>query len=110
MARQARRPSSLAERVRYLRTLVPDLTQHQLDAIAGLHRGHVWQIEEGNRDNLTDKTLGGLKRVFGVSRDWLADGDGDWPDEDEVRACVGRARAALHTANDFEHEKRAGGR
>lgn len=93
MATTTKTPRTFGGRIKYLRELIePELSQHELDKLAGLHRGHTWQIEEGNRDNPTTETLSGFKRVFGVSLDWLASGEGELPDTIAARDAVSEAR------------------
>ncbi len=82
---------SLSARLRALRD-VAGITQREADRLAGVHRGHVWQIEEGGRTNPTVQTLSAFAALFGVSLDWLAVGRGDAPSADAVRAAVELAR------------------
>lgn len=85
--------ATFGARVRYLRELAqPALSQRALDALADLHPGHVWQIEQGERDNTTAKTAVGIARVFGVSLDWLIAGAGPDPDVSTVIAAASAAR------------------
>jgi transcriptional regulator with XRE-family HTH domain len=91
-------PATFAARVRRLRETAPDLSQRELDGLAGLHAGHVWQIEEGNRENPTRETLRGLCRVFGVSLDWLAEGAGKAPTVESVCHAVARVRPSERPA------------
>ena len=82
---------SLSARLRALRD-VAGITQREADRLAGVHRGHVWQIEEGGRTNPTVQTLSAFAALFGVSLDWLAAGRGEPPMDDAVRAAVALAR------------------
>ena len=86
--------STFGARVRHLRALVPGLEQAELNRLAGLHRGQVWQIEEGHRENPTRESVAGLRRVLGASADWLLFGEGTAPSARRVRAAVEAARAA----------------
>lgn len=113
-------------RIAALRSLVPELAMRELDALAGLHPGHCWQIEKGNRENPTRDTVRPLASVLGVTTGFLLEGerpciaahpelDPDNPDHRDaiaahVCAAVERARAAAaapppvgstHTCNDF---------
>lgn len=60
-------------RIGALRACVPGLSQREVDALAGLHPSHVWNIERGLRENPTLNTLRPLARVFGVAVGWLAE-------------------------------------
>lgn len=90
---------------------VPGLSNRELDRLAGLHVGHVWQIEEGHRENPTRDTAEGISRALGCTLGWLLAGEGAPPTEGAVRAAVAAARAAVararapvspgFTANDF---------
>lgn len=116
-------------RVTALRRLVPDLAMRELDALAGLHAGHCWQIERGNRENPTRDTVRPLAAVFGVTAGFLIEGEkpciAAHPELDPavpehhaaiaayVAAAVERARGAAaepppvgasHTASDFTVE------
>lgn len=82
---------SLSVRLRELRQIA-EITQREADRLAGIHRGHVWQLEDGGRDNPTTHTLLALARLYGTSLDWLATGEGTAPTPSEVRAAVARAR------------------
>lgn len=78
--------TTLAARLRFVRQTQKSLSQATLDRLAGLHRGHVWQIESGDRPNPELRTLLGLSRVLGVSVGWLAAG--------EAPACVAHPDAS----------------
>lgn len=96
-------------RVAALRNLVPGLAMRELDSLAGLHAGHCWQIERGNRENPTRDTVRPLAAVFGVTSGFLLEGEAPFiaarPDLDpsrpehlpditaHVTAAVERARA-----------------
>ena len=113
-------------RVAALRRIVPDLSMRELDALAGLHPGHCWQIERGNRENPTRDTVRPLAAVFGVTAGFLIEGEkpciASHPELDpavaehhdaiaaHITAAVERARGAAaasppvgstHTCNDF---------
>ena len=87
-------PSSFGGRVRHLRQQAEDLACAELDRLAGLHRGHVWQIENGARENPERETVRGLARVLGCTVGWLLEAEGDAPSAADVAAAVTRARAA----------------
>lgn len=86
--------TTFGARVRHLRQQVEDLACAELDRLAELHRGHVWQIEQGFRENPERDTVRGLARVLGCSVGWLLEGEGAAPAADELRAAVERARKA----------------
>jgi len=86
--------TSFGARVRHLRQQVEGLACAELDRLAGLHRGHVWQIESGSRENPERDTVRGLARVLGCTSGWLLEGEGDAPSADVVSAAVGEARKA----------------
>ncbi len=77
-----------------LRELVPELSQRELDALAGLHPGHVWQIEEGHRENSKRETARGLAHALGSTVGWILEGEGKPPAPAAVLAAIERARAA----------------
>ena len=87
--------STFGARVRYLREQVDGLACAELDRLADLHRGHVWQIEDGSRENPESKTVRALARVLGCSVGWLLDGEGKTPSGRTVRAAVAAAREAM---------------
>jgi transcriptional regulator with XRE-family HTH domain len=82
----------MGERLREAREMA-GLKQRELDRLASLCGGHVWQIESGRRDrNPTLSTLDRLATALGLRLDWLVHGKGPPPKPDEV------ARAALKAA------------
>lgn len=108
--------STFGARVAHLRALVPSpsdpdepMSCSQLDRLAGLHRGHVWQIEQGEGANPKAATVVALATALGCTVGWLLAGEGAPPTADDVRAAVERARAKAnaspgalgHTCNDF---------
>lgn len=91
---------TLSSRVRYLREAA-GLTCVEVDALAGLGRGHTALVESGAKTNPTLSTLRGLAGVFGwhpsrkrrrLSLDWFVGGRGDPPAAKDVRAAVEAAR------------------
>ncbi len=50
-----------------------------LDNVAGLTRGHTWQIESGRKPRIELATASKLADALGVSLDWLVDGKGSGP-------------------------------
>ena len=102
-------PSSFGARVAHLRALVPSpsdpdepMSCSQLDRLAGLHRGHVWQIEQGEGANPKAATVVALATALGCTVGWLLAGEGDPPSADDVRAAVAAAqdRAAQPAADE----------
>lgn len=87
--------STFGARVRYLREQVEELACAELDRLAELHRGHVWQIENGARENPESKTVRALARVLGCSAGWLIEGEGKAPSGRTVRSAVAAARSAM---------------
>lgn len=92
---------TFGDRVRYLREL-SGATCVEIDALAGLGRGHTAQIESGARKNPTLRTLRGLAYVFGwrpgrqtFSLDWFVGGRGALPARLDVRAALEAARARV---------------
>ena len=85
------------ERIALARSLA-GIPRSDLDALAGLGRGHVSMIETGRRPNLEAKTAVALASVLGVTTDWLLTGEGKAPTKRAVHAAVERARAAALAA------------
>jgi len=69
-------PQTFGARVAALRALVPGLSQQRLDTIAGLHRGHTWQIERDRRENSERETVEAIASALGCSVGWLLVGEG----------------------------------
>lgn len=81
--------STLAERVKWARETAR-LSQRELARRAGLgSERHVGLIEAGERPNVELKTLQGVAGVLGVTIGWLANGEGDPPTEESIRAAAG---------------------
>lgn len=80
-------------RVERLRGLT-GLSARELDALAGLRAGHTRLIETGHvqPDNVQVRTVKQIAAVFGVTLDWLTEGDGPSPANDDVRTSVARAQ------------------
>jgi transcriptional regulator with XRE-family HTH domain len=85
---------TLATRVAFARALAEDLSARELDRIAGLHQGHTWAIESGERDNIERDTARKLAAALGVTVGWLLENEGARPTSNEVCAAVRRARAS----------------
>lgn len=84
---------TLAERVRWARE-VAAVSARELADLSGCTAGHISMIETGRRDNLTSEAATGIARAFGVSLDWLINGDGKDPSERAIRAAVEVKRAS----------------
>jgi transcriptional regulator with XRE-family HTH domain len=96
--------NSVAKRLTWLRG-VSGLERPELEALAGLYKGHVWLIEHGNRGEkgeLSAATVLGLARVLGCTAEWLLSGRGAPPADAQVLAAVAAARA--EAARDATHE------
>lgn len=61
--------------------------------MAKLTHGHTSQVENVLGSRVSARTIVSLARVFGVSVNWLLDGDGDAPTGPELKAAVAVARA-----------------
>ncbi len=84
---------TLAERLRYLRK-VAHMGARELDRLAGLREGHVYQLEsrESGCERLEARTVQAVADVFGVKMEWLFSGRGRAPARDAIRLPVARAR------------------
>jgi len=92
--------TTFGARVRHLRQQVEGLACAELDRLAGLHRGHVWQIEHDSRENPERDTVRGLARALGCTVGWLLEGEGDAPTAEAIGAAVAEARKAETPAAD----------
>jgi transcriptional regulator with XRE-family HTH domain len=88
----AETPESLPQRVEFLRKLA-GLSSRGLAALAGLSPAYPRQIEVGDVKSVNVDVATKLANVFGLTLDCLVNGV-DWPpDEADVLAAVGRAKA-----------------
>lgn len=78
---------TLAERLRWARGLT-GLSARDLDRLAHLTPGHTNNIEAGRRKEPSAETVRSLARALGVSCDWLIDGNGMAPSEQQLRALA----------------------
>jgi transcriptional regulator with XRE-family HTH domain len=85
---------SLSSRIVRLREMAA-ISSRELDGMAGLRACHSRAIENGTKANVTSSTLNAIARVFGVSMDWLYEGQGTAPTPERVRASVSRARRRM---------------
>lgn len=85
--------TTLADRLVHARRLV-GLNPRALSVLAGLDPTHVRLIEDGERPDPRSSTISKLAGTLGVTTDWLLDGRGELPSEDEMLAAVERARTA----------------
>jgi transcriptional regulator with XRE-family HTH domain len=69
---------TLSSRLRQARK-TKGLSASSLDAVAGLTRGHTWQIETGRKPRIELETASKLASALGVSIDWLVRGEGLGP-------------------------------
>jgi transcriptional regulator with XRE-family HTH domain len=80
---------TLGQRLEWARK-VAKLSQRGLARRAGLgSQRHVGLIESGERDNPELKTLQKVADTLGVSIGWLANGEGERPTAETIRATVG---------------------
>lgn len=70
------------------------LGQHELERLAGLCVGHVWQLEKGHGKNPTLSTLEKVRGTLGLRLDWLVHGIGQPPEKADVLEAVARAARA----------------
>jgi transcriptional regulator with XRE-family HTH domain len=93
---------TLAKRLQELRGIAGNIPASHVDELAGLTRGHTLTIERNPDGSPNSRTALRLCDVFGVSLDWLVDGRGDAPSDDDVRKAVAAAiaRAASSTGTD----------
>jgi transcriptional regulator with XRE-family HTH domain len=66
------------------------LSCYAVDQLAGLQRGHCWQIERG--DNAKVSTIRQLSAALGCSVGYLAAGEGPVPTHQAIRTAVKAAR------------------
>lgn len=97
--------TSLAERIKHCRGVPEKLSTRELDAIAGLHQGHTWAIESGERTNPEYDTVKKLSVALGARVGWLLEGEGRPPSASDVREAV---RAARERHASAPKAKRAG--
>lgn len=90
---------TLSTRLGWARKLA-GLSSRELDRLAGLTLGHAHLIESGRRPRVEVDTARGLARALGVSLDWLADGVGATPSEEQIVVAVRAARAAVTLDDD----------
>jgi transcriptional regulator with XRE-family HTH domain len=83
----------VSQRVQEARAL-SELSQRDLDRLAGLSEGHVGMIESGRRENLEASTASRIAKVLGMTLEWLIDGTGEGPTPAKVRRAVASARNA----------------
>lgn len=82
---------TLGKRLLRLRTKA-GLSVSELARAAGLKSpSHVGLIERGERTEIAAQTALALSKTLGVSVEWLVNGEGDEPTEDEVKTAVERA-------------------
>jgi len=89
---------TLAERLRWARGKT-GLSQRGLAKLAKLKsERHICQLETGERLNPELKTLTAIADTLGLRVGWLASGEGDAPEETEIRAAVVAREAAKGAA------------
>ncbi len=85
---------SVSVRLRRARELVPGLSARELDRLAGVAEGTCAIIEKRDQRSIHRNTAEAYSAPLGVSRAWLAFGEGPDPDPAAVRAAVEAARTA----------------
>jgi transcriptional regulator with XRE-family HTH domain len=84
----------MGKRLLRLRTKA-GLGMAELARLAGLKSpSHIGLIERGEREGIAVQTALALSRALGVSLEWLVEGQGVEPSEDDVRRAVESARVA----------------
>ena len=86
--------TNAGERLRWLREQVEELSQREVDRIAGRTEGQCGMIEGRGQMSMRPDVAASYANVFGVTRSWLLFGEGSEPTADAVRAAVEAARAA----------------
>ena len=85
------RHDTLGKRVLRLRTKA-GLSVSELARIAGLKSpSHIGLIEREERTWIAVQTALALSRALGATVEWLVDGDGVEPTEDDVKRAIERA-------------------
>lgn len=79
--------NTLAERLQWARGLT-ELSARDLDKLANLTPGHTTAIEVGRRASPSAETARAIARALGVSLDWLVDGNGMAPSEQQLRSLA----------------------
>lgn len=78
---------TLAERLKWAREQT-GMSARALDKLAHLHGGHTTLIETRRRKRPDSETVRALARALGVSLDWLIDGNGMAPSEQQLQAMA----------------------
>lgn len=84
--------TSVGERLRHARTLVPKLSARELSRLAGRPETQCALIEDRKQKTVQPDVLRPFAKALGVSMSWLALGEGEQPDADAVGAAVSAAR------------------
>jgi len=86
---------TLAKRLDWARSK-SGVSQRRLAKLAGLKsERHISQLEKGERLNPELKTLTAIAGALGVSVGWLANGEGQMPDESAIRSAIVAHEAEL---------------
>lgn len=101
-------PSAIGERLRLLRELA-GANQSEASEIASLTRTHFRLLENGERPEVTSKTLSKVAEAFNCTLDWLIDGRGEPPTEAEVKATAVPRLEAIREAARRARERRPTG-
>ena len=83
--------STIATRVSQLLNL-SQLSAREFDRISGLVETHCSMILHRKSSSIDTSTASKIADAFGVTLDWLANGTGDAPTAEHVRAAVAAAR------------------
>ncbi len=83
---------SVQERVAFVRSMA-GISAREFDRLSGLAPGHTRLIETGKRSSQEVDTVRGIAQAVGCSLDWLCNGIGEAPTQDQIVAAIARARA-----------------
>lgn len=85
--------STFGDRLRWART-ISGASQRELDRLIGTAEGHTGTIEARKAPVAQTDTIARYADALGVSRSWLAWGEGKAPTERRLRAAIEAARLA----------------
>lgn len=78
----------------------------ELDRIAGRREGHAHALASGIITSPETETIASYATALGISRAWLAFGEGDPPTDDAIRAAVDAARGRIAAPTDADDPTR----